>query len=53
MGNIQCVQWKPANIMQRTPVSKIAHGISTTTRHYQWRKRVQSWKSMESQEIRM
>ena len=39
MNDTQCVQWRPANIMQRIPIQETAHRNSTTTRHYQWEKK--------------
>jgi len=38
--------------MQRTSIQRIVHGYGTTTRHYQWGRRIQSRRSIELQKKR-
>ena len=50
MGDIQHVQWGPADMMQEIPIQRITHGNSTTTRYYQWGRKI--W-NMESQKTKI
>jgi len=48
MGDIQYVQWRPADIMQGTTNQRVVYKNSTTTRYYQQKGRIWSRKSMGS-----
>ena len=52
MNDTQCIQWRSVNIIQRTTVQGSTHGTSTTTRHYQWGRRVWDRRSQKASKIR-
>ena len=48
MDDLQCVQWRPINMMQRTTVQRSTCGTGTITRHYQWRRRIWSGRNQKT-----